>query len=241
MFPLERQLLAAARPLARSLLDIPLPSQAVFADIQRLSENLIAMNEILRDRERCTVRLVDEPRQDGDRRGDAHVHVSEPLRLSDRRRDRQPDLPVRGRRLLRRLAARAGGASRAGPIGVRAGARCCAPRTSTRRCSARTCSTGSGTRCSARAGTIPPPSSTTRSPRSCACPRTEPAAAAAAVRAQGRYLAEEDRTRADRRRRRPAADDHPALGDGGVPADVRHVRGRRARGHVPGGVRCRPA
>jgi arsenite-transporting ATPase len=61
VFPMERQILAAARPLARSLLDIPLPSQAVFADIQRLSENLIAMNEILRDSARCTVRLVMSP------------------------------------------------------------------------------------------------------------------------------------------------------------------------------------
>ena len=61
VFPLERQILAAARPLARSLLDIQLPSQAVFADIQRLSKNLIEMNEILRDRDRCTVRLVMNP------------------------------------------------------------------------------------------------------------------------------------------------------------------------------------
>jgi arsenite-transporting ATPase len=61
VFPLERQILAAARPLARSLLDIQLPSSAVFADIQRLSANLIAMNEILRDREHCTVRLVMNP------------------------------------------------------------------------------------------------------------------------------------------------------------------------------------
>jgi len=61
VFPMERQILAAARPLARSLLDIPLPSQAVFADIQRLSQNLIAMNEILRDRRRCTIRLVMSP------------------------------------------------------------------------------------------------------------------------------------------------------------------------------------
>src|SRR5437588_4363665 len=61
VLPLERQLLAAARPLARSLLDIQLPSSAVFADIQRLSQNLIAMNGILRDRERCTVRLVMNP------------------------------------------------------------------------------------------------------------------------------------------------------------------------------------
>ncbi len=61
VFPMERQILAAARPIARSLLDIPLPSQAVFADIQRLSQNLIAMNEILRDREHSTIRLVMNP------------------------------------------------------------------------------------------------------------------------------------------------------------------------------------
>ena len=61
VFPRERQILAAARPLARSLLDIPLPTPAVFADIQRLSESLIAMNEILRDRERSTIRLVMNP------------------------------------------------------------------------------------------------------------------------------------------------------------------------------------
>lgn len=61
VFPMERQILAAARPLARSLLDIPIPSQAVFADINRLSQNLIEMNEILRDRTRSTVRLVMNP------------------------------------------------------------------------------------------------------------------------------------------------------------------------------------
>jgi len=63
VFPFEKQILAAARPLARSLLDIPLPSQAVFADIERLSQNLIAMNGILRDRESCTIRLVMNPDQ----------------------------------------------------------------------------------------------------------------------------------------------------------------------------------
>src|SRR5215472_6742637 len=61
VFPMERQILAAARPIARSLLDISLPSSAVFADIQRLSANLIAMNEILRDREHSTIRLVMNP------------------------------------------------------------------------------------------------------------------------------------------------------------------------------------
>ncbi len=61
VFPMERQILAAARPIARTLLDVSLPGEAVFADVQRLSHNLIAMNEILRDRRRCTVRLVMNP------------------------------------------------------------------------------------------------------------------------------------------------------------------------------------
>jgi arsenite-transporting ATPase len=61
VFPFERQILAAAGPIARSLLDISLPGKAVFADIERLSRNLIAMNEILRDRTRSTIRLVMNP------------------------------------------------------------------------------------------------------------------------------------------------------------------------------------
>jgi arsenite-transporting ATPase len=61
VFPIERQILATAGPIARSLLDIPVPTHAVFADIRRLSENLIAMNEILRDRSRATIRLVMNP------------------------------------------------------------------------------------------------------------------------------------------------------------------------------------
>jgi arsenite-transporting ATPase len=61
VFPMERQLLAAARPLARTLLDIQLPTPEVFGDVQRLSHNLIALNELLRDHERCTIRLVMNP------------------------------------------------------------------------------------------------------------------------------------------------------------------------------------
>jgi arsenite-transporting ATPase len=61
VFPYEKQILAAARPIARSLLDISLPSSAVFGDVERLSKNLIAMNEILRDRACCTIRLVMNP------------------------------------------------------------------------------------------------------------------------------------------------------------------------------------
>ena len=61
VFPLERQILAAAGPIARSLLDIPIPSHAVFSDIRGLSENLIALNNILRDRDSTSVRLVMNP------------------------------------------------------------------------------------------------------------------------------------------------------------------------------------
>ena len=61
VFPHERQLLAAARPIARTVLDVSLPGEAVFADVQRLLDNLIAMNQILRDRSSATIRLVMNP------------------------------------------------------------------------------------------------------------------------------------------------------------------------------------
>ncbi|HET9094469.1 MAG TPA: ArsA family ATPase, partial [Solirubrobacteraceae bacterium] len=59
--PLERAILATVAPLARTVLDIPLPSGAVFQDIQRLSANLIAMDGILRDTAHSTIRLVMAP------------------------------------------------------------------------------------------------------------------------------------------------------------------------------------
>ena len=61
VFPARGALLAAARPLAGALLDVTLPGDAVIADVERLVRNLIAMNEILRDRERVSVRLVMTP------------------------------------------------------------------------------------------------------------------------------------------------------------------------------------
>jgi arsenite/tail-anchored protein-transporting ATPase len=61
VFPWERRIVAAARPIARNILDVPLPGDEVFAELQRLVRNLIAMNEILRDRERASVRLVMTP------------------------------------------------------------------------------------------------------------------------------------------------------------------------------------
>jgi arsenite-transporting ATPase len=60
VFPWERRLVGAARPLARTL-DLPLPGPEVFEDVQRLVGNLIELNSILRDRERCSIRLVTNP------------------------------------------------------------------------------------------------------------------------------------------------------------------------------------
>lgn len=61
ILPWERRLVAAARPFARTFLDVPLPGEDVFADVQRLVRNLIAMNGILRDREHTSIRLVMNP------------------------------------------------------------------------------------------------------------------------------------------------------------------------------------
>ncbi|HEV2075350.1 MAG TPA: ArsA family ATPase [Thermoleophilaceae bacterium] len=61
VLPFERRLVAATRPFARTVLDIPLPGDAVFDDVQRLVRNLVAMNEILRDRRSTSVRLVMSP------------------------------------------------------------------------------------------------------------------------------------------------------------------------------------
>jgi arsenite/tail-anchored protein-transporting ATPase len=60
---LERLLPSQRRlaPFARTLFDLPLPGDGVFDDVERLARNLIAMNGILRDRERTSVRLVMNP------------------------------------------------------------------------------------------------------------------------------------------------------------------------------------
>jgi arsenite/tail-anchored protein-transporting ATPase len=61
VFPQQGRILDAARPFARMVLDVSLPGEAVIAEVQRLVENLIAMHEILRDREHVSLRLVMNP------------------------------------------------------------------------------------------------------------------------------------------------------------------------------------
>jgi arsenite/tail-anchored protein-transporting ATPase len=60
VFPQSSVMLNAARPFARAI-DLSLPGEAVLDDVQRLVRNLIAMNEILRDNESVSVRLVMTP------------------------------------------------------------------------------------------------------------------------------------------------------------------------------------
>jgi arsenite/tail-anchored protein-transporting ATPase len=57
----ETQLLAAARPLALAFLDLRLPDERVMGEVQRLVESLVAMHEILRDRDAVSLRLVMTP------------------------------------------------------------------------------------------------------------------------------------------------------------------------------------
>ena len=57
----ETQLLAAARPLARAFLDLRLPDADVIGEVHGLVGNLVAMHDILRDRDAVSVRLVLTP------------------------------------------------------------------------------------------------------------------------------------------------------------------------------------
>ena len=61
VLPQQGQIIAAARPLARAMLDVTLPGEEVLDDVHRLVHNLIAMNEILGDRSSVTIRLVMNP------------------------------------------------------------------------------------------------------------------------------------------------------------------------------------
>jgi arsenite-transporting ATPase len=59
-FPWNSGLLGAAAPLARAL-DLPLPDPEMMEEVDRLIENLLEMDTILRDREHSSIRLVMNP------------------------------------------------------------------------------------------------------------------------------------------------------------------------------------
>jgi arsenite/tail-anchored protein-transporting ATPase len=61
VFPQQGRILDAARPFARAVLDVQLPGDEVLEDVQRFVTSLIAMHEILRDREKVSLRLVMNP------------------------------------------------------------------------------------------------------------------------------------------------------------------------------------
>lgn len=61
VFPQQSRILDAARPFARAVLDVQLPGERVLAEVQVLIRNMVAMHEILRDREHVSIRLVMTP------------------------------------------------------------------------------------------------------------------------------------------------------------------------------------
>ena len=144
VFPQQGRIMDAARPFARAVLDVALPGEEVLDDVQRLVRNLIAMNEILRDHERVSVRLVMNPDRmviDEARRTFTYLNLYGyltdavvvnrvfPAEVGDyfgAWRERQQEQ-------LREVEA------------AFAPVPCCARRTSTRRSSARRCSTASAT------------------------------------------------------------------------------------------------
>ena len=60
VFGREHQLLAAARPLARTFFDVVLPDERVLAEVQKLIRNLVEMDGLLRE-ESVSMRLVMNP------------------------------------------------------------------------------------------------------------------------------------------------------------------------------------
>src|SRR3954471_6973650 len=61
IFPQQSRILDAARPFARAVLDVELPGEKVLVEVERLVRNLVAMNELLRDNTRVSLRLVMNP------------------------------------------------------------------------------------------------------------------------------------------------------------------------------------
>jgi anion-transporting ArsA/GET3 family ATPase len=228
--PRERAAVAA-RPLARAFFDLSLPDERVIADVQRLVGNLIEMHELLRDAERVTLRLVMTP----DRMVVAEAmrtftylnlygYCATPVVVNRvfPRTSASTSAPARG---AGRAARRRGG-------GVRPRAGASGRLTSSRRCSARTCSTGWPTACSTAA--TPAPCYTTGSRRSWSWTGRAPSCGSTSRLLRRATSRCEDRARAGGARGRPQAHDRAAGRARRLQADVGQARRRVARRGVRG-------
>jgi arsenite-transporting ATPase len=61
VFPQQGRLLDVGRPFARAVLDVSLPGEDALEQVGTLARGIVAMNELLRDAERVSVRLVLTP------------------------------------------------------------------------------------------------------------------------------------------------------------------------------------
>ena len=61
IFPLERKILKMVRPMARNVLNVPLPGEDVMNSFQDLFAKVTRMNDLLKDPDKTSVRLVVNP------------------------------------------------------------------------------------------------------------------------------------------------------------------------------------
>ena len=61
IFKIERAVVKTVRPLAQKLFDVPLPSDQVFATVERLYHHIMKVKEILTDRSVTSIRMVVNP------------------------------------------------------------------------------------------------------------------------------------------------------------------------------------
>ena len=93
IFPVERRVVKTIRPLVSRITTLPIAGDRVFGAVERLHRNLDGRASAADQRADVERAPGGEPREDGDRRGPAHVHVPVAVRLPGGRRHREPDHP----------------------------------------------------------------------------------------------------------------------------------------------------
>ena len=61
IFRIERAVVKTVRPVARRLIDMPLPADDVFANIEKLYHHIVEVKKLLTDRNRTSIRMVLNP------------------------------------------------------------------------------------------------------------------------------------------------------------------------------------